>query len=493
MNRDEADAHECADAALADLFAGTGVQPGAAPPQGVMLQFRSAPLERAYARGEYVRNRTLIATGCLVILAVTLLLYLLDPILVPASAVASFRLSRLCIGLPGAALLSACALRIRDPRWWARCCSVLFGVHAAQEYALLLLNGPTTFEYLSYGIWEAVVANFFLFGLTVRWLVPFNALVCAGFAVCAWIAGVGLLQFVNYFAVDAVIMYSFGLVGAYRYERAARRQFVAQALSRLAHARQLDVEAQRRRWLEVFAAFLRHEMKNAMVGISTSLELARRTGAADQAPAGLFFERAERSLGFMRRLLVQVADATSLESALSRQGFADVDFSRLLSDRIEDLGDQGGGGRLETQLAPGVVIVGNADALRQMMDKVVTNAFEHGHPDRPVRIELRREHERCIVEVSDSGDELPGDVEALFEPFVSHKRARGEGGNLGLGLFVARTIATHHGGSLQAERLDGAAGARFIISLPCMADAAAPHGAAVRTPASSDILDRAPS
>jgi signal transduction histidine kinase len=72
----------------------------------------------------------------------------------------------------------------------------------------------------------------------------------------------------------------------------------------------------------------------------------------------------------------------------------------------------------------------------------------------------------CRLTVSDVGDALPADHEAIFKPFVTHKRPETRHGNLGLGLFVARTIVGHHRGSLRVEPLPGAIGARFIVELP---------------------------
>jgi signal transduction histidine kinase len=63
--------------------------------------------------------------------------------------------------------------------------------------------------------------------------------------------------------------------------------------------------------------------------------------------------------------------------------------------------------------------------------------------------------------VRDFGTGLPGDLpERVFDRFFSTKR---EG--MGIGLFIARSIVTAHGGTLHAENAEGG-GAQFWLRLP---------------------------
>ena len=79
---------------------------------------------------------------------------------------------------------------------------------------------------------------------------------------------------------------------------------------------------------------------------------------------------------------------------------------------------------------------------------------------------LRRPDEQWIeLSVENEGDALPANRDRMFEAFVS-TRTRPE--NLGIGLFVARSIARNHGGTLIAEDLEDATGARFVLRLPAI-------------------------
>lgn len=69
------------------------------------------------------------------------------------------------------------------------------------------------------------------------------------------------------------------------------------------------------------------------------------------------------------------------------------------------------------------------------------------------------------VEVADEGPGIPQDLlPHVFERYVSASR-RG-GGGLGLGFYLAKSIAALHGGDLTATSAPGQ-GARFTLTLPC--------------------------
>jgi two-component system sensor histidine kinase ChvG len=89
-----------------------------------------------------------------------------------------------------------------------------------------------------------------------------------------------------------------------------------------------------------------------------------------------------------------------------------------------------------------------------------------------VRIGVTRAKGRIFVTIDDDGPGIPPEnLETVFERFyTSRPKGQAFGGNSGLGLSIARQIASAHSGLLRAEnRLapDGAVlGARFILELP---------------------------
>lgn len=212
-----------------------------------------------------------------------------------------------------------------------------------------------------------------------------------------------------------------------------------------------SMRQERLTWLENLAHFLRHELKNQMVAMGTSIELAKD---GDSLEANrIYLDRAQRSLNRMRGLVSSATEATE-----------GVDSSALVADRVLACQQQHPSRQLVLNLKPGLFVEGNESRISQLIDKLLNNALEHSHSDTEIGVALRRDGDDWVeISVENEGDALFEDRERIFDAFVS-TRSRPE--NLGIGLFVARSIAGNHGGSLVAEDLPHAPGARFVVRLP---------------------------
>jgi len=200
------------------------------------------------------------------------------------------------------------------------------------------------------------------------------------------------------------------------------------------------------RWLERLAGFLRHELKNHLVGVRTSIELARRTSADQKDEPHL--RRATRSTDVMLRLLAAATEATSLEAALRTDAFSRVDLGALVVERCADFEPVADGRELRVSANGTVAVLGDPARLVQLLDKLLGNACDHGAAGSPIRVRVAVEDSRAVLEVQNEGG-LPTDRNQLFEPF--HSQVVGASSeNLGIGLYVARIVAESHGGTISA-------------------------------------------
>ncbi|HTY43263.1 MAG TPA: ATP-binding protein [Thermoanaerobaculia bacterium] len=98
--------------------------------------------------------------------------------------------------------------------------------------------------------------------------------------------------------------------------------------------------------------------------------------------------------------------------------------------------------------------------LQQVAQNLLDNAFEAG--DGEVSLSFERLGPMLRMAVRDRGRGMdPGELARAGEPFFSTKSP---GAGLGLGLFIARTLAEQMGGRLQVESRRGA-GTTVIVDV----------------------------
>ena len=114
-----------------------------------------------------------------------------------------------------------------------------------------------------------------------------------------------------------------------------------------------------------------------------------------------------------------------------------------------------------------IVVAGDRDRLRQIVDNLLSNARAHTPPASPVHVTVARENGRAVLVVRDEGPGLdPEHVAHVFRRFYrsDESRSRASGG-VGLGLAIVEAVADAHGGTASVESAPGR-GAAFRVELP---------------------------
>ena len=146
-----------------------------------------------------------------------------------------------------------------------------------------------------------------------------------------------------------------------------------------------------------------------------------------------------------------------------------VDLAEVIEDTIEPqrqrLAEQGL--RVETGLARGAVVAGDADRLGQLFANLLQNSSRYTDAPGTIAVRLSRDAGRMVVDWEDSApgvpaEELPRLTERLYRVEGSRSRA---GGGSGLGLAIARALAEGHGGTMSAHP-SALGGLRIRIEFP---------------------------
>jgi two-component system sensor kinase FixL len=248
----------------------------------------------------------------------------------------------------------------------------------------------------------------------------------------------------------------------------ARKQAEAEARQRreeLAHLSRVTIMGE-------MAAALAHELNQPLTGIVNNASAGRRfivIGRADLAKLDGLFEAVvadgRRAGEIIRGIRGMVRKGEEVRDSVNLN---DVIASVLRLVRSDALGHHCA---LVTEPDPELPLV-EADSvqLQQVLLNLVVNAFEamRETPAAERRVIIRSEREsdgRVQVSVRDFGTGLPAEEpKRIFERFFSTKR---EG--MGMGLAIARSIITSHGGELAAANAEGG-GTRVHFSLPVIAE-----------------------
>jgi signal transduction histidine kinase len=216
-----------------------------------------------------------------------------------------------------------------------------------------------------------------------------------------------------------------------------------------------------------FVSLVSHELRTPMasvIGSASTLRERWRSLKAEQRES--FLALIEEETSRLAALVGDVLDTSRLEAGTFTYSFSDVDIGELVRDvaSVVDLGQEEVDVRAEVAEALPRVR-GDRDRIRQLLLNLVANAVKYTVSGDEVEVRAAAEDGNVWVSVRDNGPGISReDQRVIFEKFARSPAGHSKPG-AGLGLYIARSIAEAHGGSLEVESEAGA-GATFTVRLP---------------------------
>lgn len=225
---------------------------------------------------------------------------------------------------------------------------------------------------------------------------------------------------------------------------------------------------QHNQFLENMPGTLRHEINNPLNVVSTSLQnLAEENAAADTSK---YMESAKRGVASIGSIVQYLSDAVSLEESLKSEDKETINIGLLLENYITNCRILHKDISFDYQGHHQPVYARVSDyRIEQLMDKLIDNAVDFHQIGTRIQVHLTTFREELKIIVSNYGATLPEELgeEGLFDSMVTDRKT-GQDSKLhfGLGLYVVRVIAEHHGGSVTAKNLADLGGVQITVSLP---------------------------
>lgn len=216
-------------------------------------------------------------------------------------------------------------------------------------------------------------------------------------------------------------------------------------------------------------AFVSHELRQPLSNIKLAASILDRDPSPEMVQrAATLIVRSSSRLGAM---IDDLADVTQLQVDAIR-----VEPTRIrLQDTILAAVDAARPALemkhqyLDVDVIHDLPVWVDGDALRleQVFGNLLSNACKYSPEGAEIALSLRTKpgSRRAVVVARDTGIGIRRDMlEAIFDPFVRDSPGGAEG--LGIGLTLARTLVTQHGGTIAAKSDGPGRGSTFVVELP---------------------------
>ncbi len=210
------------------------------------------------------------------------------------------------------------------------------------------------------------------------------------------------------------------------------------------------------------AAKIGHELANPLNGMSLTIQLLeqRLNRLGDNAGTQLTptVKRLKDEISRLQKLVGEFAIISRKEKYV----FRPVNLTQLIEDIVDVQAPHlaQGGIELKMSLARDLPLISiDSDKMKQALLNLVKNAAEAMPQGGRISIDAFTANDSVILEITDTGEGIPLDINA-FEPFVTTKK---EG--TGVGLVIVRQILIAHDGKISYRSKPGE-GTTFRLELP---------------------------
>ena len=211
------------------------------------------------------------------------------------------------------------------------------------------------------------------------------------------------------------------------------------------------------------------QMRSALSNLHLAATQLAPASAREQDPA-LDARAAQLDQSYYR--LLRMVNSLSMASYLTHDDplpLCDTDVVELIGELCERAADLAPMLGLELRFVCRLdrhICAVSPDAMEQLLNHLLSNAFKFTPSGGTVTVELRRASGQLLLSVEDTGCGIPQDrLETLFDRYLHTDHMDPPPHGLGLRLPLCRRLASGQDGTLMAESRVGK-GSRFTLSLP---------------------------
>lgn len=242
-----------------------------------------------------------------------------------------------------------------------------------------------------------------------------------------------------------VVIFIMLALASYQKEVSSRQLFITETRQKELSARQRRSDARYLDWLQQLAKFLRHEVRQPVAQINSSLELVQLDqGISENAIS--YLSSASLSNQAVWALIERASRATDA-TAFIRQGHpARHDLGVLLDEVLQGFRQTYSGVEIRYIKSNNLYVYTDAIAIKEAISNLLNNAISYAEDDTSVVVKIIEKDSDAIVSIYNVGPLLSNDLKDLFRPFASTRSER-DSEHHGLGLYIVKLIVEHYGGA----------------------------------------------
>lgn len=218
-----------------------------------------------------------------------------------------------------------------------------------------------------------------------------------------------------------------------------------------------------------FIADASHELKTPLAVINTNADVLLANEGDTIAAQAKWLHHIKSETERMKTLTNDLLYLTEMEDARARTVYVPFDVSDAVEGVLltmeavifeQDLA-------LEYDIEPGLMTVGSAEQIKQVVMILLDNAVKYNAPKGAISLSLKRQHHHAQLAVANTGAGIPAEhLDRIFDRFyrADASRSRLQGG-YGLGLAIAKSIVEQHKGRISAKSVPGER-TTFTVTLP---------------------------
>lgn len=217
-----------------------------------------------------------------------------------------------------------------------------------------------------------------------------------------------------------------------------------------------------------FVANVSHELKTPLTSIKGYVETLQSGAKQDPAILDRFLQRIDVNASRLVELVQDILSLAKIENHDGQLLRAAVDIAGIARQSLvhHEHAVMSKNISLKVNLADHVIVQGDREAVRQVIDNLLTNAIKYTPDGGEVRLGLDRDGNHAILRVEDTGLGIPQEHHArIFERFyrVDKHRSREDGGT-GLGLSIVKHLVHAMHGKVSVASEPGQ-GSTFLVQM----------------------------